>query len=308
MTLSKTSGLVKINGKTSKEFQIKSVLRQGDPLSTVLFNLVLEKIIRDSRINRNGSLFSRNHQCLAYADDVVLMARTKGELQRIAANLINMAEKMGLRVNYEKSKYMNIERGKNTQEMEALIVQTINGVNISFEEVESYMYLGVLINNKGDEEEEINLRELSLKVKIRMYKTIIRPTVLYACETSVLNRSNQIKLEIWERKILRRIFGGKKVEEGWIRRTNAEIYDIYKEPIITEVVKSRRIQWLGHLERMDDHRLVKGIGNKMAEGKRRKGRPRKKWMEEVLKDLKEKKIVGWKTKAKDRKKPKGMYN
>ncbi|KAJ8912870.1 hypothetical protein NQ315_014481 [Exocentrus adspersus] len=47
------------------------------------------------------------------------------------------------------------------------------------------------------------------------------------CERKwVLNKIEEIRLEVWERKILRKIFGGKRTEEGWIRRTNEEIKNL----------------------------------------------------------------------------------
>ena len=65
MTLKNTISRVKVKGKTSDSFNVKQGLRQGDLLSTTLFNLVLESIIKKSDINRKGLLFNTSHQCLA---------------------------------------------------------------------------------------------------------------------------------------------------------------------------------------------------------------------------------------------------
>jgi len=77
MTLTNTNSKVKIQRKQSLSFETIG-LRQGDSLSTLLFNLCMEKIIRNVRINPGGTSFNRTRQCLAYANDVVIMARTEG--------------------------------------------------------------------------------------------------------------------------------------------------------------------------------------------------------------------------------------
>jgi hypothetical protein len=75
MTLMNTNSKVKIEGKLSSSFETMIGLRQGDSLSTLLFNLCMEKIIRNIRINPGGTIFNRTRQCLAYADDVVILGR-----------------------------------------------------------------------------------------------------------------------------------------------------------------------------------------------------------------------------------------
>ncbi|KAJ3641211.1 hypothetical protein Zmor_027726 [Zophobas morio] len=50
------------------------------------------------------------------------------------------------------------------------------------------------------------------------------------------------ELEIWERKILRRIFGGKQTEGGWERGTNGEIYDLYNDTVVSNFIKIKRLQ------------------------------------------------------------------
>jgi sorting nexin-29 len=75
MTLTNTNSKVKIQGKLSPSFDTMIGLRQGDSLSNLLFNLCMEKIIRNDRINPGGTIFNRIRQCLAYADDVAILGR-----------------------------------------------------------------------------------------------------------------------------------------------------------------------------------------------------------------------------------------
>nr|CAH7754171.1 unnamed protein product [Callosobruchus chinensis] len=101
------------------------------------------------------------------------------------------------------------------------------------------------------------------------------------------------KLEIWERKILRRTFGAKLTDLGWKKRLNEELYELLNESLTSNFVKSRRLQWLGHLERMEQEREVKQVAWKTPQGKRKRGRPRKRWRVAVEEDLEEKKIQNW---------------
>jgi len=70
MTLRNTSGRFKVQNMMTEEFAINKGLRQLDALSTQLFNVVLEKVMRHIQINKGGSIYMRTLQILAYTDDV----------------------------------------------------------------------------------------------------------------------------------------------------------------------------------------------------------------------------------------------
>jgi hypothetical protein len=65
-------------------------------------------------------------------------------------------------------------------------------------------------------------------VKIKIYRTIILPVVLYGCETWCLTLSEEHRLRVFKNRVLRRIFGPKwdKVTGAWKRLHNKEIYDL----------------------------------------------------------------------------------
>jgi hypothetical protein len=72
-------------------------------------------------------------------------------------------------------------------------------------------------------------RLLSKNVKIKIYKTIILPVVLYGCETWSLTLREEHKLRVFESRVLRRIFGPKRdgVTGGWRKLHNEELHDLY---------------------------------------------------------------------------------
>ena len=141
-------------------------------------------------------------------------------------------------------------------------------------------------------------------IKLKIYKTVILPVILYGCETWTLTLSEEKRLRVFENKVLRKIFGPKRDEETgeWRRLHNTELKDLYGKPDIIRTIKSRRLRWAGHVARMGDERGVRKILEGKPEGKRPVGRPRMKWENNINHDLREVDYTGddWKTLAQDR--------
>ncbi|KAK9496498.1 hypothetical protein O3M35_013213 [Rhynocoris fuscipes] len=95
---------------------------------------------------------------------------------------------------------------------------------------------------------------LSRTTKKRLYKTLIGPVVTYAAETWTLNATTINTLNVFERKVLRRIYGPTMESGVWRMRSNKEIYDLFDEDDIAKFVKVRRLEWLGHVWRMERDR------------------------------------------------------
>jgi hypothetical protein len=91
----------------------------------------------------------------------------------------------------------------------------------------------------------LSSRLLSKNLKIRIYKTIILPVVLYGCETLSLTLREEYRLRVFENRVLRRIFGPKRdeVTGEWRKLHN----DLYSSPSINRIIKSRRMRWAGHV-------------------------------------------------------------
>ena len=77
--------------------------------------------------------------------------------------------------------------------------------------------------------------------------------MLYGCETWSLTLREKSRLRVFENRILRRIFGPKRDENGeWRRLHNEEIHSLYRLPNIVKMIKSRRLRWAGHIVRMEE--------------------------------------------------------
>jgi len=118
-----------------------------------------------------------------------------------------------------------------------------------------------------------------------------------------LTKKEEQALLIFERKIFRRIYGPKYEKGEWKSRTNRELEGISKGENIVKWIKGQRISWLGHIERMEEDRMPKKIFIQELEGTRRRGRPRKKWKEEVERNLQ---VLGWRELVADSKKWKAI--
>jgi hypothetical protein len=122
-----------------------------------------------------------------------------------------------------------------------------------------------------------------------MYKTIIKPALMYGCKKWPLLQY------AFERKILRRIYGSINENEQWICGYNTDIYELYGDIEIVNYVKLRRLQWTRHVIRMSEERIPRKIMMGRLEGVRPIGRPRKRWMDGVQTDAKELlKVKHWK--------------
>jgi sorting nexin-29 len=76
LTMTNNSAMDKLRNELSREFDIKEGVIQGDPLACLLFNISLEKVIRDAEIETRGTIFNKSVQILAYADDIVTTGRS----------------------------------------------------------------------------------------------------------------------------------------------------------------------------------------------------------------------------------------
>jgi hypothetical protein len=133
---------------------------------------------------------------------------------------------------------------------------------------------------------------MSKNLKIRIYKTIILPVVLYGCETWSLTLSKEHRLGAFRNRVLRRIFGSKrdKVTGEWRKLHNEELHDLYSSPSIIRIIKGRRMRLVGHVARMGEKRNASSLFVGKPEGRMPLGRPRRRWLDNIGMDLVE---VGW---------------
>ena len=110
------------------------------------------------------------------------------------------------------------------------------------------------------------------------------PVLLYCAETWTLTSSNEQTLGVFQRKILRKIYGPFGDRGEW-RITNQELYDIYDGIDVVKGIKIQRLRWLGHVHRIDSSNPVRKVFQSEPDGgSRRKGWPRQRWAKQVTED------------------------
>ncbi|KAJ4432120.1 hypothetical protein ANN_20735 [Periplaneta americana] len=154
-------------------------------------------------------------------------------------------------------------------------------------EVEKFKCLGATVTNINDTREEIKHRInmgnacyysvekllssslLWKNLKVRIYKTVILPVVLYGCETWTLTLREEHTLRVFENKVLRKIFGAKRdeVTGEWRKLQNTELHALYSSPDIIRNIKSGRLRWAGHVARMGESRNAYRVLVGRPEGK-----------------------------------------
>ena len=173
------------------------------------------------------------------------------------------------------------------------------------EEVDSFRYLGSMVNASNTMEEEVMTRiaaaakcrwsvdsilkskDVSRATKLRLYTSVIRPVATYACEAWTLTKELERRLYVFENGILRRIYGNVRDEATgeWRWRHNRELRDMSRLPPITSFVRSQRLRWAGHVARMADVTLLRRVLDGVPEGRRPIGRPRLRWADCIKQDL-----------------------
>jgi len=125
--------------------------------------------------------------------------------------------------------------------------------------------------------------------------------VSYAADAWTLTKKEQALL-IFERKIFRRMYVPEYENGEWKSRTNRELEEMSKGENIVKWIKGQGISWFGHLERVEVDRMPKKFFTQELEGTGRRGRPRKRWKEEVERYLRVLRVIRWRELVADRKK------
>ena len=186
---------VEDQGETCEWFDIKTGVKQGCNMSGFLFLIVMDWVMRRAVGSGENGIrwkFTSKLDDLDFADDIALLSSTKQQIQDKTTRLDEEARRVGLKINGEKTKTMRI----NARNQENII---INGQDI--EDVEEFVYLGAKVCKEGGGMKDLKNRlskargafnklkkiwisnNISRKTKLRLYKTLVVPVLLYGSET-----------------------------------------------------------------------------------------------------------------------------
>lgn len=316
-TLQGVTCCVKVQAVCSQPFESTVGLRQGDGLSTKLFNIALEGVVRRSGVEVSGSIFQKSAQLLGFADDIDIVGRNTRSITDAYLRIEKEANRIGLHINEDKTKYLMMCPSQRTRD---LVGNHLAIGNKRFEVVNEFTYLGTLVDDKFNTNLEIKRRivsaqravygighllsskNISRSTKFTLYKTLIRPVAIYGAESWNTTTADEERLGVFERKVLRRIIGPLQIEPGVYRiRYNQELYQEFRDPDIVSVVKHRRLSWAGHVvRREEDSPQQLTFEGEFRDGKRTCGRLKNLWKDAVDNDSKVLGLTNWQKEAKDR--------
>ncbi|XP_063538680.1 uncharacterized protein LOC134747932 [Cydia strobilella] len=234
---------------------------------------------------------------LLYADDVALIAETETDLERDLNSWIEALEGHGLKISRKKTEHMSFlfdETANNPENFKFYIG------NDCLPTVTKFKYLGSVLSNDGKIDSDVvhrtqtgwmKWRELTgvlcdrkipLKVKGHVYKTTVRPAMLYGSECWATNKPHLNKLHTTEMRMLRWSAGVTMMDK--IR--NVYIRGSFKVVPITEKLTEKRLRWYGHGQRRPVEYMVK-VALDIPTTKRGSGRPPATWLRTVQQDLKD---------------------
>jgi hypothetical protein len=192
-------------------------------------------------------------------ENFIILSRQESNKSHIKENSETLSEAsrdIGLEINAEKTKYMIMSHHLNSGQN-----KNIRKANELFENVVKFKYLGTTLTNQNDIHDEIKSRLnsgnasyylvqnhlssclISENIKIKIYKTVILPFVLYGCRTWSLTLREEHRLRVFEKRVLSKIFGPRREEDrSWRKLHNDELHNLYSLLNIVRVIKSRRMR------------------------------------------------------------------
>jgi len=132
----------------------------------------------------------------------------------------------------------------------------------------------------------IKNENISKKLKLTLKNTTIGKMLTHASETGTLTQRDRKQLNVFERKVYRRILGPvyDNEKENWTILTNKEIYTSVTKPTVKKTIRLHRLRWFGHGQRMEENRIAKRVLYMNLGTTRLRGRPRNRWQDEVRED------------------------
>ena len=289
-----TESAVRWGGETSSFFPVNSGVRQGCVLAPSLFNTCMDWLLgRTVGISRCGAEVGNvKITDLDFADDAVILAETLDILRLALEALHEEAEPLGLRVSWMKTKI---------QAFGDLLDEAVHSVQVCGEDIEvldKFTYLGSVIHKDGGSSKDVTrrigltsgvmnsldksiwrCRYLCRRTKVRIFKTLVIPVLLYGCETWTLNSELKRRINSFGTKCLRRIMGYRWFDYV----SNQRLLHETDSRHISCMVRERQLRLYGHVVRLPDsdpaHQVVSVQDN--PEWRRNPGRPRDTWLRKV---------------------------
>ncbi|KAK3524746.1 hypothetical protein QTP86_002194 [Hemibagrus guttatus] len=240
----------------TEEFKVEVGLHQGSVLSPFLFAIVMDQLSEEVR--------QESPWTMMFADDIVICSESREQVEENLERWRFALERRGMKVSRSKTEYMCVN------EREASGTVRLQGEEVK--KVEEFKYLGSTVQSNGECGKEVKKRvqagwngwrkvwgvlcdqKISARIKGKVYRTVVRPAMLYDLETVSLRKRQESELEVAELKMLRFSLGVTRLD----RIRNKYIRGTAHVGRLGDKVREARLRWFGHVQRRESARHSDG--------------------------------------------------
>ncbi|KAK3511770.1 hypothetical protein QTP70_021805, partial [Hemibagrus guttatus] len=234
----------------TEEFNVEVGLHQGSALSPFLFAIVMDQLSEEVR--------QESPWTMMFADDIVICSESREQVEENLERWRFALERRGMKVSRSKTEYMcvNEREGSGTVRLQGEEVK----------KVQEFKYLGSTVQSNGECGKEVKKRvqagwngwrkvsgvlcdqKISARIKGKVYRTVVRPAMLYGLETVSLRKRQESELEVAELKMLRFSLGVTRLD----RIRNEYIRGTAHVGRLGDKVREARLRWFGHVQRREN--------------------------------------------------------
>ncbi|KAK3520398.1 hypothetical protein QTP70_024152, partial [Hemibagrus guttatus] len=216
---------------------------------------------------------------MMFADDIVICSESREQVEENLERWRFALERRGMKVSRSKTEYIcvNEREGSGTVRLQGEEVK----------KVQEFKYLGSTVQNNGESGKEVKKRvqagwngwrkvsgvlcdqKISARIKGKVYRTVVRPAMLYGLETVSLRKRQESELEVAELKMLRFSLGVTRLD----RIRNEYTRGTAHVGRLGDKVREARLRWFGHVQRRESEYIGRRMLDMELPGRRQRGRP-----------------------------------
>ncbi|KAK3513085.1 hypothetical protein QTP70_000977 [Hemibagrus guttatus] len=263
----------------TEEFKVEVGLHQGSALSPFLFAIVMDQLSEEVR--------QESPWTMMFADDIVICSESREQVEENQERCRFALERRGMKVCRSKTEYMCVNEREGSE--------TVRLQGEEVKKVQEFKYLGSTVQSNGECVKEVKKRvqagwngwrkvsgvlcdrKISARIKGKVYRTVVRPAMLYGLETVSLRKRPESELEVAELKMLRFSLGVTRLD----RIRNEYIRGTAHVGRLGDKVREARLRWFGHVQRRESEYIGRRMLDMELPGRRQRGRPKRRYMDGI---------------------------